>query len=185
MPKSTDSKGLNKSSIMPSTTRKGRVAGVQEYINSTTGEVKEFNVISVEDSDANFQKIWVSHVLMAIDEIGNAKMQILTYLIKSRYPGNNTLIRTVDQIAKETNTSVPTVIKTLKALEKHKIISRKTGSIILNPDVIFKGGHKHRMNVLIEYHHFNEGTGLCEEEENVIKGKFSTQPEQIDNQEVA
>lgn len=170
---------------VPSTTRKGRVAGTQEYTNNTTGEVKEFNVISVEDCDANFQKIWLSHILMAIDEIGNAKMQILAYLLKTRYPGNNTLIKTVREIAKETKTSVPTVVKTLQALEEHKIISRKSGSIILNPDVIFKGGHKHRMNVLIEYHHFAEDNEIFEEEENVIKGKFPTQTEQTDTQEVA
>lgn len=172
-------KALSQIPEKESTTRKGRIAGVQEYINSATGEIKELNVISVEDTDANFQKIWLSHILMAIDEIGNAKMQILMYLLKERYPGNNTLIKTVSEIAKETNTSVPTVIKTLKVLEEHKIISRKTGAIMLNPDVIFKGGHKHRMSILIDYRHFAEDTELFEENDSkIIDGKFPKHTEQ-------
>lgn len=171
---------------IPSTTRKGRVAGTQEYINSTTGEVKEFNVISIEDSDANFEKIWLSHILMAIDEVGNAKMKILNYLIKNRYRGNNTLIKTVRQIAKDTGVSYQTVSVTLQILEKHKIISRKTGSLILNPDVIFKGGHKHRMNILIEYHHFAEGTELFDKSDpKVIEGKFPEHTEKSLDEEVA
>lgn len=170
----------------PSTTRKGRIAGVQEYTNNATGEVKEFNVLSVEDCDANFQKVWLSHILMAIDEIGNAKMQILTYLLKERYPGNNTLTKTVREIAKATGISTPTITRTLRSLEEHKIIKRKTGVIILNPDVIFKGQHKHRMNILIEYHHFGEDVKLFEEDDqNIIEGKFPNCNEETDNQEVA
>jgi hypothetical protein len=62
------------------TTRKGRIAGVTKYIHQETGVVEDFNVLSVEDCDANFQKIWLAHILTAIDEIGNAKMKILNYL---------------------------------------------------------------------------------------------------------
>ncbi|WP_373544381.1 replication/maintenance protein RepL [Chamaesiphon sp.] len=160
---------------LPSTTRKGKIAGVASYTNDVTGVSQEFNVLSVEDCDANFQKIWLSHILMAIDEIGNSKMKVLNYLLKNRYPGNNTLNKTVREIVKETGTSLQTVNLTLKALEEHNIIRRKTGVIILNPDVIFKGRHKHRMNILIEYSHFAEGVELCEEEENenVIEGNFT------------
>ena len=174
-----------KEPILPSTSKKGRIAGVASYTNDLTGESTEFNVLSVEDCDANFQKIWLSHILLAIDEIGNSKMKVLNYLLKNRFPGNNTLNKTVREIVKETGTSIQTVTSTLKALEENNIIRRKTGVIILNPDVIFKGNHRHRMSILIEYSHFADDTELFEEdsaEGNLIEGKFNTP---MDNQEVA
>ncbi|MEY4518088.1 MAG: hypothetical protein RLZZ499_687 [Cyanobacteriota bacterium] len=184
--KTDESETGTKKRRLPSTTRKGKIAGVASYTNDATGISQEFNVLSVEDCDANFQKIWLSHILMAIDEIGNSKMKVLNYLLKNRYPGNNTLNKTVREIVKETGTSLQTVNLTLKALEEHNIIKRKTGVIILNPDVIFQGRHKHRMNILIEYHHFVEGTELIEEEEqNLIEGKFPNYSKEKEDTNVA
>ncbi|WP_181280727.1 replication/maintenance protein RepL [Aphanothece hegewaldii] len=48
--------------------------------------------------------------------------------------------------------SKATVVRTLQALEKHNIVKRKTGVVMLNPNVIFKGGYGKRMNVLMRYH---------------------------------
>jgi hypothetical protein len=184
--KTDESETQTKKRRLPSTTRKGKIAGVASYTNDATGISEEFNVLSVEDCDANFQKIWLSHILMAIDEIGNSKMKVLNYLLRNRYPGNNTLNKTVREIVKETGTSLQTVNLTLKALEEHNIIRRKTGVIILNPDVIFKGRHKHRMNILIEYHHFVEGTELIEEEDqNLIEGKFPNYSKEKEDPNVA
>jgi DNA-binding transcriptional regulator YhcF (GntR family) len=183
--KTDESETGTKKRRLPSTTRKGKIAGVASYTNDATGISQEFNVLSVEDCDANFQKIWLSHILMAIDEIGNSKMKVLNYLLKNRYPGNNTLNKTVREIVKETGTSLQTVNLTLKALEEHNIIKRKTGVIILNPDVIFKGRHKHRMNILIEYHHFVEGTELIEEDRNLIEGKFPNYSQEKEDPNVA
>ena len=170
----------------PSTTRKGRITGITKYIHQDTGVVEDFNVLSIEDCDANFQKIWLAHILIAIDEIGNAKMQILNYLLKNRYLGNNTLIKTGREIAAETGVSYQTVVRTLQALEKHHIIKRKPGIIILNPDVMFKGSHKHRMNILIQYHHFAEGTELFDETDSkVIDGKFPKYKQKLSDGEIA
>lgn len=133
------------------TSKKIRVIGTKEYIDSETGEVKEMNVISQEDQDFNFDKFWISQIMFAIDEFGSQKMKLLFYLITNREKANNTVLKTVAEMAEETKINKNTIVSTLKILEKHKIIRRKTGIIFISPEVIFKGGHNKRMNVLIEY----------------------------------
>jgi Fic family protein len=139
-----------------SSTRKTKVIGEEDYINTRTGETQTFNVVEIDDVDANFEKLWLGHILAAIDEIGNAKMKILNYILENREKANNSLIITIVELAEQTGVSRPTVTSTLQVLEKHGIIKRKTGAVILNPDVVFKGRHKHRMNVLYKYNHFTD-----------------------------
>ncbi len=139
---------------MPSTRKAVKVIGTAEYINRETGELEEFQVISIEERDAHFQKLWISHVLDAVEEMGNAKMRIMLHLIAKRHPVTNMLVQTYAEIAEETDTSVRTVITTIQSLVKHDIVRRKrgtTGVLFLNPDVVFKGTRDGRLKVLIEY----------------------------------
>ena len=149
--------------------KKLTVCGRKSYTDNETGEVEIFNVIRVEDTDANFQKLWLGHVLDAIDELGTAKIKVLSYLLEKRHPITNILIKTVREIAKELKISMGTVSVTLSTLEKHEIIKRRTGSIFVNPDVIFKGAHKNRLNVLIEYRRFDEDAYDGDKEEEEIQ----------------
>ena len=135
--------------------KKVKVIGSEEYINSRTGEVETFNVIRIEDRDFNFHKIWLAHILDAIDELGNAKIKVLTYLLENRQHASNMVVRSYEEIARDTGTSVSTVVRTVKCLEKHDILRRKkgtTGILFLNPNVIFKGPLGNRLRVLFDYH---------------------------------
>lgn len=136
--------------------KKISIIGEKTYIDRETGEEQIFNVVDIQDVDSNFDKIWLAHILSAIDEIGNAKIKILNYILENRERGNNTLIVTTRELAQATDTSLDTVSKTLKSLEKNNIIKRKVGSIMLCPNAIFKGKHIHRMNILYQYRHFDE-----------------------------
>lgn len=156
--------GQETTKTIKSKERKTRIVGTQEMMNVTTGEIIDCNVVTVEERDFNFQKLWMGHILEAIDEIGNAKMKVLMYLINKREKANNMLAKTIKEIAKETGISEKTIIETLKILEQHKIIKRKTGVVILNPDVIFKGGPNKRLNVLLQYHNLDEN----QESETII-----------------
>jgi predicted transcriptional regulator len=156
---SVSSGKVAKKSIQPahdSNTKKTKVIGEEEYLNTRTGEVQTFNVVEIQDVDANFEKLWLGHILSAIDEIGNAKMKILNYILQNRERSNNSLIITIAELSQRTEISRATVVTTLQTLEKHGIIKRRTGAVILNPDVVFKGRHKHRMNVLYKYNHFTD-----------------------------
>ncbi len=151
---------------MASTSKKIKVVGEQKYINADTGLVENFHVVSIEDRDANFDKLWLGHILEAINELGNAKMKLLTYLLEKRHAATNQIIKTQREIAQETGISLDTISRTLKALDQHGIIKRKTGVLFLNPNVIFKGGHNSRMKVLLDYNHHGDNQGdLFEEQE--------------------
>jgi DNA-binding Lrp family transcriptional regulator len=147
-----------------STTKKTKVIGTQEYLNTTTGELEEMQIIRMEDKDFDFEKIWLGQILAAIDEISNQKMRLLTHLLKIREKSNNAVIRTIRELQKETGVSKETICRTLMILEKNKIIRRKTGVIFISPDVIFKGSYHNRMRIVFEY----QKIGKEQQEENII-----------------
>lgn len=146
------------------TSKKTKVVGHEQYISVKTGAIEDFQVISIEERDANFRKIWLGHVISAIEEISNAKMQIVFFLIQQATL-DNIVTLTVDEISKRTEISKPTIISTLKTLEKHNVIKRKTGVILINPDVIFRGTHHHRMNILLKYKNIGESKNTCTNQE--------------------
>jgi hypothetical protein len=135
---------------MKTTRRKLKAIGTQNYINSDTGELVPMRVIEVEERDANFKKLWVGHVLDAIDEIGNKKMQLLMWLF-DQADAYNRIIGTTREIADAVEMSPTTVQTTLSALAEKDILQRQTNVITLNPNVIFKGSTSARMDVLIRY----------------------------------
>lgn len=141
---------------MPCTKKTTRVVGTQEYLNTTTGQIEEFQVVEVSERDANFQKIWLGHILSAIDEISNAKMKLLFFLLKEAVKLDNIIPMTTDEISQQSGVSKATVVRTLQVLEKHDIVKRKTGVVMLNPNVAFKGRHGKRMNVLMKYYNLPE-----------------------------
>ncbi len=147
---SFDKRGKSKT-----TSRKTKILGTEKYINSTTGEVIDCQVMEVEERDANFQKFWLGHVLAAVDELSNAKMKILFYIFSNVDYSNNLLPKTIAEIVEETGISNKTIIETLKILQHYDIIRRKTGIIFLNPNVLFKGGLNKRQAVLIKYGELN------------------------------
>jgi DNA-binding transcriptional regulator YhcF (GntR family) len=139
---------------MKTTRRKTKIVGKQDYINPQTGQLVTMQVIEVEERDANFRKLWIGHLLDAVEEVGNRKMQLMMWLLDNA-DAYNRVIGTTRTLAEETKISQKTVVETLQALEKKDIIRRQTGVITLNPDVIFKGGTSTRMDILIRYRNMN------------------------------
>lgn len=139
---------------MKTTRRKTKVVGKQDYINPQTGQLVTMQVIEIEERDANFRKLWIGHLLDAVEEVGNRKMQLMMWLLDNA-DAYNRVIGTTRTLAEETKICQKTVVETLKALEEKDIIRRQTGVITLNPDVIFKGGTSARMDILIRYRNMN------------------------------
>lgn len=133
------------------TSKKVKVQGGVKYVNQVTGEVEDFQVIQMEDRDFNFHKLWLGHIVSSLDMIGNEKIKVLTYMMETAN-ADNMIINTQRNIAHEVGVSIPTVNATIKALISSNLIRMvQQGVYILNPDVLFKGGHKNRMNVLLQY----------------------------------
>ncbi|WP_295726039.1 replication/maintenance protein RepL [uncultured Leptotrichia sp.] len=139
------------------TRRKMKIVGKQAYIDQETGEMNEVQVIDIEERDANFHKIWLSHILNSIDLIGNQKTK-LAFWILDNIDSENQLIMTQRKIAKNSGISLYTVSETLKVLMDSNFLQKiNSGAYRVNPNVLWKGGKSARMNILFKYHQ-NEKT---------------------------
>lgn len=142
-----DDKKLN----IKKTSKKNKVVGTKEYIDAETGESKTMNVISCENQDFNFHKVWLGHIIQCLDLIGNKKVKVINFVLENlNY--ENKLCMSSSKISKETEICLKTVKTTMKILTDNQIIHRiQNGVYRVNPNMIFKGQHKQRMNILIEY----------------------------------
>lgn len=143
----------------PRSSKKVKIIGTETYIRQATGEAQEFNVIDIEDRDANFSKLWIGHILEAVDQLGNAKMKVMMHIIAKRDPTSNNLIATSQEIADAVGVSEKTVRETIKALVTAKVVTRRkgiNGVLMLNPEVVFKGQRSGRLNVLLRYREWTQ-----------------------------
>ena len=88
-PKSTATKG-----------KRTKIIVYEQRINPATGKIHDVQVISCEDRDFNFNKIWLGHIVQALDLIGNQKIKVLNYLLENKNK-ENIVIGTLDQVAKK------------------------------------------------------------------------------------
>ena len=144
---------------------KARLIGQDVWINQRTGEIIEAQTLTKEvkgDVDVGFEKLWVGHILEAVDEVGNAKMKVLFWLIRNKDQGN--MVRaTLDEIAQKTGSSRSTVARLMASLRKANVVRLEYGGRwMLNPAVVFKGAHQRRMNVLIRYRSMEQQELLLE-----------------------
>jgi hypothetical protein len=132
-----------------STTRNLRLVGTQSYISQENGEILDCQVIEVVYSNVNLQHIWFGHILSVIEEPTKTKMKVVKYLLDN-VNAENVITKTIAEIVLESGISNKTIIETLKTLQRHDIITRKTGVIFLNPYLILKSGSK-RQGILTIY----------------------------------
>jgi DNA-binding transcriptional regulator YhcF (GntR family) len=144
---------MNNMTRQQTTTRKKvKVVGRETYIKQDTGEIKEMQVIDIEERDFNFHKVWLQHILNSIDLIGNQKTKLAFWIIEN-LNSENQLIMTQRKISDKTGISLDTVRLTMKALmESNFLVKINSGAYMVNPDVLFKGGKSERANILLQYH---------------------------------
>lgn len=136
---------------MATTRKKVKIIGTETYIRQSDGTIEDMQVISVEERDFNFHKIWLEHILTSIDIIGNQKTK-LAFWIMNNLNRDNQLIMTQREIAKKTNMSTKTVNATIKALLESNFLQKtQLGVYRVNPEILFKGNTNNRMNVLLQY----------------------------------
>lgn len=104
-----------------------------------------------EEVDINFEKIWLTSVMEALEQVGNKKFSVAQYILKNRDRNTNYLIQTQREIAEKCGVSLQTVSTTLKALEAADLIVGKSGIYQVNPEKLAYGGHTKRMAILRIY----------------------------------
>ena len=130
-----------------------RLVGQDVWINQRTGEIIEAQTLTKEvkgDVDVGFEKLWVGHILEAVDEVGNAKMKVLFWLIRNKDRGN--MVRaTLDDIAAKTGSSRSTVARLMASLRKANVVRLSMVAAGCSTQQWCSRGHSRRMNVLIRY----------------------------------
>jgi len=135
------------------TTKKLKAVGTKKYIDSETGEVETMNIVSMEDRDFNFEKIWLGHLFEALNSIGNQKIAVVMWMLKNKN-NENIILANQRMISKLSGVGLSTVnstIKELKSVDFLNEVEGVTGAYQINPDVVFKGSNSKRMNVLLQY----------------------------------
>lgn len=133
------------------TSKKVKLLGTEQFINTSTGEVVDMQVTSIEERDFNFSKVWMRSFLATLDLVGNAKTKVAYWVIEN-INRENQLTYTYRQIAQETGKSLDTVTDTMKTLLEADFLRRKNqGCYIVNPNVVYKGTRTGRLNVLTQY----------------------------------
>lgn len=131
--------------------------GERRLIDAETGEITLAQVVTKTVGDAGFHKIWLHEILELVDEVGNAKMKVLMWLLNNA-DAQNQIFATKEEIAKATGTSRATITRLLAALRDANVIAETRRSLWrLNPSVIFKGDHNKRMSVLVKYQDEKQG----------------------------
>ena len=119
-----------------------RLVGQDVWINQRTGEIIEAQTLTKEvkgDVDVGFEKLWVGHILEAVDEVGNAKMKVL-FLAHSQQGPREHGQGDSDDIAAKTGSSRSTVARLMASLRKANVVRLEHGGRwMLNPAVVFKG----------------------------------------------
>ena len=128
--------------------------GRRTLVDRDTGELIQTQVIErvVGDGDAGFHKIWLGHILELVEEVGNAKMVVLVWLLKNA-DSQNQIYASLREIAKATGVGVATVQRSdgsscqCGCSDK----SEPLRSLAAESRGCFCGSGQKRMNVLIRY----------------------------------
>ncbi|MBY6971083.1 replication/maintenance protein RepL, partial [Clostridium botulinum] len=99
-------------------------------------------------------------IINLIETLGNRKMQVVKYILENMDKSTNTLILTNRELAKKANVSLDTVSKTLTILKKAKIVTSRTGAIMINPELVHRGNVSKEQYLLTRFQEFDEGKGV-------------------------
>ena len=151
---------------MGTTSKKVKVIGHEQWANPRTGELEDFQVVSIEDRDFNFHKVWLESIINSMDLLGNQKTRLAFWII-SQLNKDNQLIMNQRQIAEKSGISLKTVSVTTKALMDSNFLRKiNSGAYCINPDVLFKGTRNGRLNVLLQYNSLEQKQGIEEGKKN-------------------
>ncbi|QSZ41254.1 hypothetical protein GJV85_03715 [Sulfurimonas aquatica] len=129
-----------------------KTIGTEQYTDSRTGEVKEFTVINTEEqTDFNFQKIWIKDLITLLKALGGSKVEVFCLLLEKKN-ADNIFIGSISDIAKKIKVSENTVksaLKLMKELDYVRMVMH--GVYQVSPSLIVKGKSKKRQMLLADY----------------------------------
>lgn len=148
--------------------------GKKTFVDHDTGEIIEVDKIYRKQVEGNFVKAYIKGLVMMLDVVGGSKLKVVNYLLDNLRLSDNKLVATTREIAETTGVSTKTVTETLKTLRKGNIIKRRTGVLMLNPQILLRGDDEKHKYLLVEFEKFdrdNETEHAYEEYESFEQEK--------------
>lgn len=142
-------------SIKTRTERKVK-AGTREMIDPRTGQIEKVPVYEIKEYDINFEKIWLGHLLTAMDCLGGKRKEVVKWILANRNQENE-IVATVDYIKEQCGVSKQTVVTVMKAMQNANLLHRiRNGLYTLDTDFIFAGKSEDRLNIMFSYETIKE-----------------------------
>lgn len=141
------------STIHKPTLKKQKFIGTKTLVDPETGEAWASQINVLEDRDFNFHKVWLEHLVQALDDISNQRLRLAFWII-DHLDKENKLVMTQRAIAEKSGMGLATVTRTMRALQGGEVPFLQkinSGAYRVNPDVIFKGSFSNRIAVCYEY----------------------------------
>ena len=119
----------------------GKIVGVEKYIDSETGQVKDFWVIENEVKDKDFVKVWVSKLITLIEEHDTNEKSLSHYLlVLLEYMDEKNRIILSDLVYQELMEKLKVQKKTiqniLSRLQNYRIVVKLLrGVYVVNPEI--------------------------------------------------
>jgi predicted Rossmann fold nucleotide-binding protein DprA/Smf involved in DNA uptake len=113
-------------------------SSIDLWVNQRTGEIVEASTITKKIGRQGFMIAYLGAILSLLD-IGGKTMQVTKYILENMEQNSNYLLITSRELAEKSGASTTSVTKALKELESAGIIKRKTGAIMVNPQLLHKG----------------------------------------------
>lgn len=129
-------------------------AEVNVWINEKTGERVNATEIIKKIGRNGFVIAYLSTIVEMLECMGNKKMQVVKHILQNM-DYNNVYLTTTREISKKTGISTDTITNTLKILEKHNIITRRVGSLMVNPKLLHAGSAKKEIALLTRFSEFD------------------------------
>ena len=132
--------------------KKELLVGQKILVDPDTGEaIPTITQALPEERDFNFHKVWLRHLIEALDDISNQKLRLAFFII-DHLDKENKLVMTQRTLAAKSGISIGTVTATMKILQENNFLRKiNSGAYIVNPDMLFKGKKGARMAVLFDY----------------------------------
>ena len=141
------------STIHKPTLKKQKFVGTKTLVDPETGEAWASQINVLEDRAFNFHKVWLEHLVQALDDISNQRLRLAFWII-DHLDKENKLVMTQRAIAEKSGMGLATVTRTMRALQGGEVPFLQkinSGAYRVNPDVIFKGSFNNRIAVCYEY----------------------------------
>lgn len=143
---------------MPKQVKENNViyTGVSRWQNVDTGEVIETNDVVKKVDRNGFMITYLETIVNLIDVLGNKKMAVVKYILNNMDKSTNTLIITTTELSEKAEVSRQVVSDTLKILTNAKIITRRTGAVMIHPSLIHRGNVQKEKMLLTRFQDFGD-----------------------------